>query len=50
MKVNKITKNNKKPTELDAVNRGELGVKIITLNNQLDNESAFQKWIVVDYI
>lgn len=43
VKVNKITKNDKKPTELDAVNRGELGVKIITLSNQLDNESAFQK-------
>ena len=43
VKVNKITKSDKKPTELDAVNRGELGVKIITLNNQLDNETAFQK-------
>ncbi|MDW3953386.1 hypothetical protein QI339_12245 [Staphylococcus saprophyticus] len=41
--VSKITKNDKTPTELDAVNRGELGVKIITLNEQLDNETAFQR-------
>lgn len=43
VKVSKITKKDKKPTELDAVNRGELGVKIITLNNVLNEDTAFQK-------
>ncbi|MCH4401729.1 hypothetical protein MKR48_08440 [Staphylococcus haemolyticus] len=43
VKVSKITKEDKKPTELDAVSRGELGVRIITLNEQLDEDSAFQR-------
>lgn len=43
VKVSKLTKKDKQPTELDAVNRGELGVKIITLNNQLDSNTAFEK-------
>ena len=43
VKLNKVTKEDKKPTELDAVNRGELGVKIITLNNQIDEDTAFQR-------
>lgn len=43
VKVSKITKNDKKPTELDAVNRGEIGVKIITLNNEMTPDIAFDK-------
>ncbi|MFW3634616.1 hypothetical protein [Staphylococcus caprae] len=43
VKVGKITKSDKKPTELDAVNRGELGIKIITLNNVMNENTAFQK-------
>ncbi len=43
VKVSKITKQDKKPTELDAVNRGELGVKIITLNSEMNPDTAFEK-------
>lgn len=43
IKVGKLSKIDKKPTELDAVNRGELGVKIITVKEQLDEEIAFQR-------
>lgn len=43
IKVSKITKADKKPTELDAVNRGELGIKIINLKSPINDESAFQK-------
>ena len=43
VKVRKLTKADKKPTELDAVKRGELGVQIITLNNALDSDIAFQR-------
>ncbi|MBW9071380.1 hypothetical protein, partial [Agrobacterium pusense] len=43
VKVSKITKHDKKPTELDAVNRGELGIKIITLSNEMSHDSAFEK-------
>ncbi|EGQ3127494.1 hypothetical protein H2494_002354 [Staphylococcus pseudintermedius] len=43
VKVSKITKQDKKPTELDAVNMGELGVKIITLNSEMNPDTAFEK-------
>lgn len=43
VKVSKLTKADKKATELDAVKRGELGVKIITVNNELDKSLAFQR-------
>ncbi|HCU8763828.1 TPA: hypothetical protein OVG04_002641 [Staphylococcus aureus] len=43
VKVKKLTKNDKKPTELDAVKRGEIGIKMITVNYALDKDSAFQR-------
>ncbi|MCG1060635.1 hypothetical protein PZN54_11100 [Staphylococcus capitis] len=43
VKLTKITKAHKKPTELEAVKRGQLGVKLITLKEVLDKDSAFQR-------
>ncbi|HHX0046044.1 hypothetical protein L6D11_13920 [Staphylococcus aureus] len=43
VKIRKLTKQDKKATELDAVNRGELGVQIITLNSQMDYTTAFKR-------
>ncbi|MBZ5280819.1 hypothetical protein QCE96_08195 [Staphylococcus aureus] len=43
VKKTKLTKSDKKPTEIDAVMRGELGVKIITMNRELNKESAFDR-------